>query len=429
MSGPAVQTPGGDASLSPAQLAARRVWLAVLRSQAGSQDARLDFSQWTFLADEALRYQLGGLTYRLLADGPLAERVPATVQTRLRAQYVDAAVQNAVLLRETRQIAAALSANGIPVILLKGVHLCRFVYAEPALRSMADLDVMVPRDRLVAAERVFLDLGFGPVPRPDVDEFCTRWNHLAKLYKKGAPVVELHWSIERPTSPFRIDLAGLWSRARPATLEGVPVYLLAPEDLLLHVALHGSYHHGFNWSALKTLVDLDVVVAKHGRELDWAMLAQRANVWGVSGFVYTALRLAGTILNTPIPAAVLEALQHEPGDEAVVELAERHVLSSHLELPETYLKLAGDRGLRGRWKLVRHAVFLPRESMERLYGPRHGAAALFPSSLRRVVDLLGRRGRLLLQALLKTKTLHSALEREANRDRIKSWVKRGSRRA
>jgi len=71
-------------------------------------------------------------------------------------------------------------------------------------------------------------------------------------------------------------------------------------------------------------------------------------------------------------------------------------------------------------------VFLPREAMERLYGPRRGAAALYPSFLRRVVDLLGRRSRLLFQALLKTKTLHSALEREANRDQIKGWVKRAS---
>jgi hypothetical protein len=417
---------GSDPALSSAQLAARGVWLAVLRQQAASVTAQLDFGQWNFLADEALRYQLGGLTYRLLTDGPLAERVPGPVQQRLRAQYVDSAVQNAVYLRGTRGIAAALTGAGIPVLLLKGVHLCRFVYAEPALRSMADVDLMVPRDRLAEAERIVLALGYGPVPRPDLEEFCSRWHHLAKLYKPGAPVLEVHWTIERPVSPFRIDLAGLWSRARPAILEGVPVLLLAPEDLLLHVALHGSYHHGFNWSALKGVVDLDVVVAKHGAELDWDALAERANAWGVSGFIYTALRLATTILHTPVPAPVFDALRHEPADDAVVELARRHVLSTHLELPETYLALARDRGLRGRWKLLRHAVFLPREAMERLYGPRRGAAALYPSFLRRVVDLLGRRSRLLFQALLKTKTLHSALEREANRDQIKSWVKRAS---
>jgi len=415
-----------DPALSPARLAARRVWLSLLREAADPDAGSLDRGQWSFLAEEARRYQLSGLTYRLLADSPLAVRVPAPVLQQLRARYLDSAVRNALFLRGTREIAAALTGAGIPVLLLKGVHLCRFVYAEPALRSMADVDLMVPRDRLAAAERIVLGLGYGPSPRPDVDEFCTQWHHLAKLHKRGAPVLELHWNIERPSSPFQIDLAGLWSRARSATLEGVPVSLLAPEDLLLHVAQHCSYHHGFNWSALKGMVDLHAVIRKHGPELDWNLVVQRANAWGASAFIYTALRVAGSIMHTAIPPGVLDSLRHEASDEAVVELAERHVLSGHLELPETYLRLARDRGLQGRLKLLRHAVFLPREAMERLYGSRHGAAVLYPSFLRRVVDLLNRRGRILFQTLLKTRTLHSALEREANRARIESWVQRAS---
>jgi hypothetical protein len=407
------------------RLAARRLWFSHLRGEA-LPGPSLSQSQWSFLAEEALHHQLAALTYRRLMDGPLADSVPAAVATRLRARYLDTAFKNAVLLRRTAELAAELAKEGIPVILLKGLHLARFVYAEPALRSMTDIDLLVPRERLAEAERIFLSLGYGPLPRPDLEEYTARSNHLAKLHKPGAPVLELHWTIELPTSPFHIDLDGLWARARATELQGVTVFLLAPEDLLLHLALHESYHHGFAWSALKGLVDLDAVVVRHAAELDWTVLAKRANTWGASGFIYTTLRLVKEILGTPIPTATFEALRHDPGDEAVIEAARQHVLSPELKLPEPYLELAGKTGLRERWSLIRRRVFLPRESMQQIYGLGSSRASVYPSYLRRVADLLARRGHLLLHSLLRTRTVRSGLEREANRRRIERWIQHRS---
>ena len=413
-----------EAHLDAVQLLARRFWLTLLRGELTGANPDPTPAQWNSLVREALRHQLGALTYRLLTDGPFATRVPAEAERHLRAKYVEGAFQNAVLLRQTSRLIAQLDKAGIPVMLLKGVHLCRFVYSEPGLRSMSDVDLMVPRERLADAEQVCLQLGYGPVPRPSVEETCARSNHLAKLFKRGAPVLELHWTIELPTSPFRIDLAGLWARSRAAELEGVPVRLLAPEDLVLHLSLHGSYHHVFDWWALKGLVDLDAVLVRYGAELDWAALAERANAWGASGFVYSTLRLAETLLGTPVDPRVLTALRHEPGDEEVVELARRHVLSPELDLPEPYLQLARAPGLKERWRLVRHRVFLPRQTLEQTYG--HGHPSVYRSYFRRVLDLLSRRGRLLLQALMRTRNVQSALEREANRRQLAGWVQRRS---
>lgn len=411
---------GLDARLAPEQLAARRVWLSHLRGTPDPDEPGLTNSQWSSLVEEADRHHLTPLTYRLLEDGPFADRPPAALRARLRSSYELAAFRNAVLLRRTEEYAAALHRVGIPVILLKGIHLCRYVYPEPALRPMADVDLLVPRDRLAQVEQLFLDAGFGPVPRPDVEQFCTWSNHLAKLYKEGAPVLEVHWTIERPTAPFLIDLEGLWARARPVKLGGARVHVLATEDLLLHLSLHASYHHRFDWSALRGLVDIDRVVAHC--PVDWKALAERANAWGAAAFVYTTLRLTRELLGTPVPPSCFDSLRHEPDDEAVVELARQHVLSLELELPTAYLELADKPGLRERWRLIRHRVFLPRETLERLYGQGDEGVLVYSSYLRRVIDLLGRRGRLLLQALLRTKTVHFALVREANRRRIEGWV-------
>lgn len=404
----------------PAVLAAQRLWLALLRNET-APGGRLTPHQWAVLADEATRHHLRGLTYRRLADSAFAPDVPPDVRERLRSFYVATATRNAVHFRQTSQIVKDLGQRNIPVLLLKGIHLARFVYPEPGLRSMHDVDLMVPRERLAEAEQVFLDRGFGPLPRPNLEARCAWSNHLAKLEKAGAPVVELHWSIERPTSPFRVDLDRLWERSRGATVDGAPVRLLCPEDLLLHLALHLSYHHRFERAALKGLVDLAVVITAHREELDWASLARRAAEWGAAGYLYTSLRLAREMLAAPIPDSLFGALPHTPADEQIVPAAERYILTLRAELPAVYLELARS-GSPGNWiRRLSGAVLLPRDRMEDLYGLRPGTARVYPYYLLRLADLIRKRGRLLLHVLFGTRTIQRTLTHEQDRALLERW--------
>lgn len=406
------------------QLLAQRAWIALLRGGTGTSVlGALTDEQWGLLAAEAQRHQLSALTYRLLSQHPRSHGAPATILERLRPAYREAALHNAVLVRQTSQAASWLAARGIPVMLLKGMHLAQFVYAEPALRNMADVDIMVPRERLAEAERIFLDHGYGPLPRPDLDEYCIWSNHLAKLTKPGAPVFEVHWHIERPTSSFQIDLDGLWARSRAATLEGIPVRLLGVEDLVLHLVLHGSYHHRFDRSALKGLVDIDAVVVRHRDEIDWNALAQRAAEWGAAGFLYTTLQLTVDILGTPIPAAALRAIPRDRSDEELVEVARRYILLPGQELPKVYVKLAQSRNLRERLQLLVRNVFLPRRKMERVYGLGRDSAAVWAFYVIRLVVLPVKRGSLSIRALFRTRAMNAPLDREEQRLRIEQWVK------
>jgi hypothetical protein len=409
-----------DSGEIPGALTGQRLWLTLLRNRLASVE-RATAAEWAAVADEATRHHLRGLTYRRLADSPLAPQVPRDVLEGLRSFYVATATRNALHFRQTSQIVKDLGRREIPVLLLKGIHLARFVYAEPGLRSMHDVDLMVPRERLAEAEQVFLGQGFGPLPRPDLAARCTWSNHLAKLEKTGAPVVELHWSIERPTSPFRVNLDALWDRSRSATLDGAPVRLLCPEDLLLHLALHLSYHHRFERAALKGLVDLASVVAAHGEELDWDALVDRARSWGASGYLYTSLRLTEMILSAPIPARVLAALPHSAADEAIVPVAERYILSLRAALPAVYLELARS-GSPGNWlRRLASAVLLPRARMEELYGLRPGTARVYPYYFLRLIGLIRKRGVLLLHALLGTRTMQRTLDHDQDRHRLEQW--------
>jgi hypothetical protein len=402
---------------------AQTLWLAHLRGQLTPGFPTLSEEEWSWLADEASRHQLRGLTYRLLADGPFAGQMPALVRDRLRTAYVDIAARNAWFFRQTSLIVRELERHGIPVMLLKGVHLARFVYAEPALRSMADVDIMVSRDQLPEAERVLLDQGFGPRPRPDLVERCTWSNHLDKLEKEGAPVVELHWHIERPRSAFSIDLAGLWQRSQPATLDGAPVRLLSPEDLVLHLVLHASYHHRFDRSALKAIVDVNAVLVRQGEAFHWQRLVDRAIEWKASGFVYTTLRLAVDILDSPIPEAVLHALPYERADGEMVDVARRYIMMPRAEVPRVFVKLAQSQTLLERTRLIFRGVFLTRRQMELSYRLRPGSPRVYWYYLARPATLLLKRSTLLLRALFHSRALRPHLDLDEDRLRLERWAK------
>jgi hypothetical protein len=411
---------GSEAFGTPEQLAAQCAWLALLRDESGP-GLTLSPRQWTWLADEATRHHLRGVTYRRIADSPFAALVPGEVWERLRAFYLETASRNAVLFRQTSLLARELAARGIPVMLLKGVHLARFVYADPGLRSMADVDIMVHRRYLAEAERVFVERGFGPLPRPELDAWCRTNHHLDKLSKDGAPEVEVHWHIQRPAGPFRIDLDGLWQRSRAATLDGVPVRLLSPEDLLLHLAIHLSQQHHFRRAALKGVMDIATVIAAEGSAIDWTQLADRAVAWGASGILYTTLRLAAELLAAAVPASLYQALPHQLRDEEVVEVARRYILTLHPVVPTAYRELARQRPLRERAKLLAGAVFLPRERMEGIYGLRAGTPLVYPYYGLRVVQLLRNRSGLLLHSLLRNGVIQHTIDREQDQLALERW--------
>ncbi len=405
---------------SPCDAEAQRAWLDLLRDESGLSLKLSDY-QWNCLADEATRHHLRGVTYRRMADSPFAARVPAAAWDRLRSSYLETAGRNAVLFRQTSQIVTELAARGIQVILLKGMHLARYVYADPGLRSMADVDIMVRTEHLAETERVFLEHGFGPLPRPGIKEWCRTNHHLAKLRKDGAPEVEVHWNIQRPTGPFQIDVEGLWQRSVPAILDGAPVRLLSPEDLLLHLTIHLSHQHHFRRAALKGLVDISTLISAEGSAIDWSLLAARARAWGAPGVLFTTLRLTTELLGTPVPAAVFAMLPHEARDEEIVGVARRYILTLYAVVPTAYQKIAHQASPGERLKLLVSALFLPREHMEEIYGLRAGSLLLYPCYLLRLGSLAWNRGDLLRQSLFHGPAIQQALNREQDLETLERW--------
>ena len=92
--------------------------------------------------------------------------VPPDAGHELRAAAGEAAVRALRLRARTTEICRALTAENIEPMLLKGAALVELVYPNAALRSMADIDMLVHDDELSAAEDIVRSLGY---TQPDDD--------------------------------------------------------------------------------------------------------------------------------------------------------------------------------------------------------------------------------------------------------------------
>ena len=130
-----------------------------------------------------------------------------------------------------KSLLAAFDRAALPVISLKGPWLAERLYGDAALRTCCDLDLLVRRSDLAAAEQLLADLGFVP---NFANDYHREWSrHPIK--------VELHHNVENPLA-FNFDLDTVWARARLSCFDGVPAWLFDPTDEFVYLCLHAVRH-------------------------------------------------------------------------------------------------------------------------------------------------------------------------------------------
>lgn len=388
---------------------------------------RTDEATWTAVAREANRQGILPLLYarcRRLPDGT----VPGPVAAAVRERYTRMAIASAMILRELELIADTLAVQDIPVLLLKGLHLAADVYDAPALRTMGDIDIMVPRDRLADTSRALADAGFQTTDVADIDDYCRTNNHLPRMAPPdGRGVgVEVHWTIELPTSPFDIQPADLWAGARQLRVNGRNVLVLSPEHLILHLCLHACYHHRFDHTPLKQLCDIAVVLRRYRAEVDWEVLVGMAERWGIQTFVRFTLLLTRELLGCELP----DTIQSIPADADEARLlgnARAYILNCTMTVPVAFRKVVRAPTWTGRLRAAVAHVFPGPARMAAIYGLPTASRRLYLWYWIRPFDLLLRKGRITLELLLPGRTGRRMRYAERNRVLLKSslrgWVR------
>lgn len=181
---------------------------------------------------------------------------------------------------------------GITVMPLKGSLLSIRYYASPALRPMADLDLLIRPEDESALTAILEAMGYRFKPprsaHAQVREFINPDGHRIVSGHGDHPdnprPVEVHVDLKKSLWPdvAAYDLTDyVWAGSREAELLGERVWVPAPERFLTYLATHATHHHLFQSGRFVHLLDL-AYVAPEVQTLDPPD----------PNWVYPALRLA-----------------------------------------------------------------------------------------------------------------------------------------
>jgi len=256
---------------------------------------------WTALITAARAESLlGSLAFRLEHE-PLPPKVAAILDDARR----DADYARTQALWEAEMARRALAETGAPVILLKGTAFAAAGLAAARGRSIGDLDILVPFDRLDEVQRALLSAGWEWVKEDSYDDlYYQRWMHELPplIHRSRDRMIDVHHTILPPTARPKPD---------PEALIGASVALesglrtLSPEDMIVHAAAH-LFADGDLAGGLRNLWDIDRLAREFAArdERFWPRLAERARLHQLRPAVARALRLARGLYATPVDPAL-----------------------------------------------------------------------------------------------------------------------------
>lgn len=270
--------------------------------------------EWTILTRMAIHEGVAGLLWRASGRDGWRTQAPLAATTALYHALLHNTARNALLLAELEQVLAALEDAGVEALLLKGAALALTLYEAPGLRTMGDLDLLVPAGRVQAACHVMEQLGY----RPELSRL-RQWlmkpvlyEHNYDSHKKIPFHVELHWNLVfGKESRYNADMAWFWRQSRQVQVGGQTARVLMPDAELLHLAAHITMKHGDEHALLRWYYDLHLLVQLRSAEISWDDILAQAAAWHWSSGLYIALLNTIERFGTSVPESVLSRLSVE----------------------------------------------------------------------------------------------------------------------
>lgn len=259
--------------------------------------------RWPLALDRARRYQILPLLYRRLQTLGFPG-VPAPVQAELGNIFRSNAMRNELLGQELARILRLLGEAGIPVMPLKGVALGERLYDDPAVRTSADIDILVPVGRVAQAFHLIVAADYTPeFTEPELLSLLARYGKDCTLVRVDRACVyplELHCALIWGGSLERQILDQIWSEAVRRPFGGVPAFALSPEWELLYLAVHAARH---GWVSLKWFIDLDRFAA--AGLADTEKVRRLAERLGWQRALQSSLATCASLLGTPVDPRLL----------------------------------------------------------------------------------------------------------------------------
>jgi len=380
------------------------------------------------------QHRIAPLLHWRLAREHAHVQVPEPFRDELAQSFRRAARRAVQLQAELHGVHRMLEAAGIPHVVLKGPFLATHAYPHAALRTMRDLDVLVP---LGDARHAFDLLIAGGCTRPahlggDPQAFLDGNKHLPPLLTaSGRVLLEVHGRLIKPDEVSRdgmgtLDEDAVWARCVTRPFAGTELSFLSPTDLLLHLAVHASYDHRFDNGPL-IFSDVAYLLERHA--IDWPLfwsLAARGH-WTRGAQIVLRMTAAWYVL--PAEASAACDLGHGDDDSLLDELADEAALLTlrdvDRERDQRFLRAVDNAsGPWARTRLLLGRAFPSRQSIAAQFPVRADSPAIALGYVRRWF-YLGRRSVAIWRAQRAVAESRRDEQREARRrlEALERWLR------
>lgn len=274
--------------------------------------AALSEKEWELLVRQAKSALLGATLWQLIIKQLPANDIPVKVRHHLESDTLLVRRQNELLEYEFFKIKQAIGKVESKIILLKGAAYYAHGLDFAKNRRIADIDLLVPKDKLKTIEQELLFYGWVRTKTDNYDEMYYReWMHEIPpvQHLKRGTVLDVHHNI-LPVLKRNAPKAELLRNDAIPLNNGL--YTLSSVDLFLHCACH-LFHEGEFDKGLRDLYDLHCLMTHFfQKDPDFCRLVyERSKTTGLQSSLYLALRYIRLVFNTPIDLQVYQHLESD----------------------------------------------------------------------------------------------------------------------
>ena len=161
-------------------------------------------------------------------------------------------------VRGFEQARHALSAEGVPVLMLKGLYFAHRLYGGLDRRAQHDIDLLVPRRDFRRAGRALVRAGFR----------AHAYDLHSRTYDRDDLKVDLHHCLRRAPA-YQVDDRALWTSTIEVTAGPLRFQTLSDEWTIVSLLLAAFEDLGQGTARLKQLLDLFLLLREVDEDIEW----------------------------------------------------------------------------------------------------------------------------------------------------------------
>lgn len=263
---------------------------------------------WESLADISSQHLLCPALYQALDRECLLSSIPEDLRHYLSTLYNLNCQRNRLIANRAAKTIRLLNEIGIKPVLLKGIaNLFSGLYADPNIRVISDIDLLIPEERLVECVKKLMSAGYRRLRDPETAS-AKKYQHYPPLVADNESIaVELHYELLGKDYRSLLETETFTKASTLLAIGEMQACLPSASHRVLHNIAHvqlGHRQYSLGELDLRHLFDFVLLKNALGEQIDWPNVASQFSRSGFSSAFEGFLQAAWIFFGEPLPPGI-----------------------------------------------------------------------------------------------------------------------------